>query len=228
MANFNNNLVNYRKVTSLDNTKLEYNFEKISTKVEDVIKIVFSGPFINNIETAYDPATTSGFTTNYLQTNTKYIVKQLNQNGEVSATGIALRFIPGDKEQTLYIKVLSGIFTPEYGVIFYNGKDISGNPLTEATQVINSFSYGSSIKEIRNALNVQKITCYYDTSGDPTLHYTQSPNDPQPEYHFDYGEFPTSGTVRISKPSGNKLNNLTEEEYITNGKILSKIKKVSN
>ena len=228
MANFNNNLLNYKKITSLSNTSLEYEFEKISSKVENVIKIVFAGSFNDNIETAYDPATVSGFALNYLNTNTRYICKQLNQNGEVSAVGIVLRFIPGDKEQTLYLKVIEGTFNTTNGVIFSNSKDANGVALTEATQIANTFSYGSSIKEVRDVLNAQKITCYYDTTGNPALHYSNyiapsagSTFNGDPQYHYDYGEFPSSGTVRIIKAGG--PNFAIDETEFTTGKILAKI-----
>ena len=221
MAQFNDTI--YKYVGEPD-TETEYPFRKLSSNQTNVIKVTFNEEFYTDAKTAYDPSKTSSFKTTYLSDTSSSLVKQADSTGRIAATGELLRFVPGDYKQTAYIKVMTGTFNPQNGVILNNGRGIDGANITGGE--MNVFAYGSSIKNVRYLTSVQKITAYYST--EECTHYTVSncntgKQNPD-KYFYDYGAFIVGNPIRIRNGSLRSVAYNIESLAITNyGKILSVI-----
>ena len=191
-------------------TPISYEFKNLSTDVNNIIKIVCHDNYLHNAISAYDPSNSSTFFTNYNSSESPYLVKQLDPNtGEVSATGVLMRYIVGDNTQTLYIQVKTGEFNLENGIIFNNRKNENGRKIVLNSQ---DFSFGSSIKSVELLKNVMKITFIYLTDGVTVTNSTSN------KHHYNYGDYIYDGKIQIKHgPS----NDLTVNPTISNGIVLA-------
>lgn len=191
-------------------TPISYEFKNISTEVNNIIKITCHDNYLHNAITAYDPSNASTFYTNYNSSESPYLVKQLDPNtGEVSATGILMRYIVGDNTQTLYIQVKSGEFNLENGIIFNNRKSENGRKIVLNSQ---DFSFGSSIKSVEILKNVMKITFIYLNDG------VTVPNSTANKHHYNYGDYVFDGKIQIKHGVSSDL---TVNPTISSGTVLA-------
>lgn len=218
MANFNSNIgVPLNRIDQSGSTT-SYEFDKLSIAETNVITLVFDQMYKSGVKSAYDPTQDSTFSENYTNNTSPYIVKQLDpNNGSVTATGVLLRYVPSDNQQTVFIKVKSGVFNNNNGVVFANRKSVGGNGQT--TPFTQAFSFGSSISSIRNLNNVMKITFTYTTEQTTVSGSTASSN------HFDYGDFIFNGNILIKKAS---TTNLDTGTLISSGKIHAILESTDN
>lgn len=209
MANFNSNIGAPLNRIDQSGSTTSYEFQNLSNSEADVITLVFDQIYKSGVKSAYDPTQDSTFSENYSNNNSPYIVKQLDPNsGSVIATGLLLRYVPSDSQQTVFIKVKSGVFNSDNGVIFANRKSIGG--YTQTTPFTQAFSFGSSISSIKNLNNVMKITITYDTDK------TTVAGSTAPKHHYDYGDFIFNGNIVIKKANSTDLDVSTT---ISSGKI---------
>lgn len=127
----------------------------------------------SNFPQAYDPTPTkaqnTGFIDNY-QASDKYKIWQLNRNGQVSAFGYSLRWVPNELQSDLYVNATNQVFKNIYdadgttfnqisaqdaGVIFYKGSPSDSYP---------SVSWGSSIESIFTLQDVFEVQLVTDTA----------------------------------------------------------------
>ena len=191
-------------------TPISYEFKNISTQVNNIIKITCHDNYLHNAISAYNPSNASTFYTDYNSPESPYLVKQLDPNtGEVSATGILMRYIVGDNTQTLYIQVKSGIFNLQNGIIFNNRKSENGRKIVLNSQ---DFSFGSSIKSVEILKNVMKLTFIYLTD-DVTV-----PNSTQNKHHYNYGDYIFDGKIQIKHGVSSDL---TTNPTLSSGTVLA-------
>ena len=213
--NFNSNLGSpFNKIEEIG-SDISNEFKKLSTNVTNVIKIVFDENYLNNVKTAYDPSTHTGFGVDYESSLSPYTIKQADNSGKVVFRGLVLRYIPSDEKQVIFVKVLSGVYDPTSGVIFGNHKNRNLQITTPFSQ---NFSFGSSIREINDLQNVMKITVTY--KNDKSYFTTASQTTP---YHYDYGSLLSNVVIKYGTNSNLKTGITGANAIISKGRILATI-----
>lgn len=209
---------------SQEGTRADYSLAAVSTAKQNVIKIVCNSPFTGDAVAAYDPSRAGSFPDNYnLIGSSPYIVKQMNNQGKVTALGYLLRYIPGDNQQTFYIEVIEGEFDVRNGVIFNN--KTAKNRGACSPDIGRVFGYGSSIREITTLTRVYKLVSAYDTSLEGGQYRYRWLSDDEGysnvEVVWDYGSFEGGNFVNIKQKSATNKNPSPTDAIVATGKVIA-------